>query len=328
MRLVTTVTLINAKNDEVIWSDVYYKDINLIGEGINSYNTNGAKLSAINNYYDELIPKIFNNIKDTKETHAIMVTGKNLTEPVKEEKPVAKQKRTISFAKYKEKFLSMFSKKEKKKDVIVTEPKKTKFTPNLKMKEEVETTKPDTITNKLKDMVHLKDTGIEPKTLKSDNEKTEPKPVKQKVSNQKIAQQIMDKRSKEAEKKPEEVKASKISQMKTDFNNKLKNYKRKRAEARVEKLQKQAEKIISADKEEKKKLTFSEWLKSKYNGFKTKSAVAKEEKQRQKDENVKYSTMVKPDDENTSEATKALQTKPRNNAKNFTPKYDSSVNEI
>lgn len=68
-KLVTTLTLVNAKSNEVIWSDIYYHKIES-----NIYSLNDKeKLSMINSYYDELVPRILGNMRSTKETHAIML---------------------------------------------------------------------------------------------------------------------------------------------------------------------------------------------------------------------------------------------------------------
>lgn len=77
IRLVTTVTLLNTQNDNIIWSNVFYKNINCIGNGINNYNSNETKLSAITKYYDDLSIRIIEEIRECKDTSAIMVNTKS-----------------------------------------------------------------------------------------------------------------------------------------------------------------------------------------------------------------------------------------------------------
>lgn len=76
IRVVTTVTLLNTQTDDIIWSNVFYKNINCIGNGINNYNTNESKLGAITGYYDELAQKVISEMKEERDTRAIMINTK------------------------------------------------------------------------------------------------------------------------------------------------------------------------------------------------------------------------------------------------------------
>lgn len=71
IKITTIVTLYDTKKDEIVYTDVFYKKMSL-AEGANN-----TRLSNLNNYYDGLISNVFNNIKENKETHAIMVSNKS-----------------------------------------------------------------------------------------------------------------------------------------------------------------------------------------------------------------------------------------------------------
>lgn len=64
--VVTKLTMYNSKTNEVVWSDVYYKNIDP------SVNTD---VNVINSYYDELIVKVLTSMKEAKETHAVMLSS-------------------------------------------------------------------------------------------------------------------------------------------------------------------------------------------------------------------------------------------------------------
>ena len=66
-RVVTSVKLLNTKDNEVIYNNIFYK------------NMSASDVKNIDAYYDELIPKVFETLRDSKQTHAIMVgSGVNI----------------------------------------------------------------------------------------------------------------------------------------------------------------------------------------------------------------------------------------------------------
>ena len=318
-RVVTTVTLYNAKTDEVLWSDVYYKNIDSVSSG----NTNGEKLAYLNRYYDELIPRIFENIRDSKETHAIMVKDKSL---LQSENTNTTTKNEFSLKKSIEKFKTSFVNKKTKENKTVISSSRSKTQSNLEMKEK---TKQPNVLEKFKEVCHLKKTNsdveIAKKEITSNREKEEKvsdkKEVKQKVSNEKIAKNVITERQTKVEKNNNTADKS----LKKTIDKKIADYKAKRVEKQIQKTEEKVKKIVEEPTE---KVSLKDRIKKKYLEFKNKHQLAKQEKMQIKENNIQYSTQVKPDEDNTSEATKSLQTKPRNNSRVFAPKFDNTVNEI
>lgn len=102
-RIVTTVTYIDTSANNILWQDIFYKNINDISEKTNPHNINVSRINSATVYYDELAQDIVKNFKGTKETHAIMITDKN---------PAPEKKITVH-----EKHLNFFSFKRAGKDI-------------------------------------------------------------------------------------------------------------------------------------------------------------------------------------------------------------------
>ena len=90
LRIITKVQLLNAHNGEVLWSDVFYKNADTLGVGVNGKITGDSRLNALMAYYDTISIKVLNDIKNSKETRAIMVKS----EDDKELKPLKLIKRS------------------------------------------------------------------------------------------------------------------------------------------------------------------------------------------------------------------------------------------
>ncbi|MCD8378147.1 MAG: hypothetical protein LUB59_05085, partial [Candidatus Gastranaerophilales bacterium] len=146
IRIVTTVTMLNTASDDVIWCNVFYKNINCIGNGINNYNTTETKLSAINMYYDELTSKIIEELSYTKETSAIMLTSK-----VPVEKDKAKPVAVIKPSK-----LS----KQPAQAAADKPPKYKTIKPNLEMHENIQAKKNESIFSKTVNKIQSKYNSI------------------------------------------------------------------------------------------------------------------------------------------------------------------------
>ena len=78
--LITSVTFLDTRSDDILWHNIFYKNINCIDNRINHYNTTNLKLNAVDIYYDKLAQNIINDLKETKETHAIMINNKRKTD--------------------------------------------------------------------------------------------------------------------------------------------------------------------------------------------------------------------------------------------------------
>ena len=73
---------------------------------------------------------------------------------------------------------------------------------------------------------------------------------------------------------------------------------------------------------------FSAKIKTKYNDLKAKYDEGKTNKIKTSEENVKYTTVILQDNDNTSSATRYINTRPRYNSINYSPQFDNSVNDI
>ena len=91
VRIVTKVKLLNPHTNEILWNDVYYKNTDTLGVGVNGYSNNDSRLNAIMAYYDNLSVKILTDIKNNKEAKAVMVSPQ---EEKKELKPLSLIKRS------------------------------------------------------------------------------------------------------------------------------------------------------------------------------------------------------------------------------------------
>lgn len=332
MKLITTVTLYNGKDDEVVWSDTYYKKLNLTGEGINNYNTDSARLTAIYAYYNELIPKIFENMKDSKQTHAIMVRSGSDGILLNKDNPVVIPPKLTFAEKLKMAFQGFGGdKKQKKKKSKSTTRTNIKDTVNLKPTFELEQTPKNLkeeenkgVVNKFKrtfqfklNIMHFDSIKrfLSESFVRSDDAKTKDN-----------AKNILKDRTKQE--KSAEVKSAVKSQTKEKTVKKPEPTKVKKESKPENKIKPVKSEKESKVKSSEKKEGLLSRMKKKLDDMKAGSNEKKEIKKNDKNERIKYSTMVVPTDENTSEATKNLQTKPRNNARNYVPKFDTSVNDI
>ena len=91
LRIVTKIQLINPQTNEILWNDMYYKNTDTLGIGVNGYSNSDSKLNAIMAYYDNLSVKILTDIKNSKETKAVMIPT---DEEKKELKPMKLIKRS------------------------------------------------------------------------------------------------------------------------------------------------------------------------------------------------------------------------------------------
>ena len=288
IRLVTTVTMYNAQSDSVIWSDVYYKQINKMGM-IGDDESITAKISAINDYYDELIPKVLDNIEGSKETHAIMLTS--LPEDAfVEDKVTAENPIVAFFENIRQAFEKRRLKKEKiKREKLAEKTKKNQIKPNLTMQEK--------LTEQNNNL------GFFGRLKKTFNWKFYV--VKQDFKIKSILKEFQN----EDEKKDDTV--------------------QKTAEKLLKEKQKQREKEGKYhQKAKEQKPSIIDSIETKYNKLRTDSAQKKAEKEKLLDESVKYKTVIMSDDEMETSANRYLHVKPRSNSRNYSPKFNSEVNDI
>ncbi|MCR5265879.1 MAG: hypothetical protein K6E29_04725 [Cyanobacteria bacterium RUI128] len=302
MKLTTTVTMYNAKNNEIIWSDVYYKRIGM--------KDNGVDISDIDSYYDELIPKVFENMRDSKETHAIMVNSpadlinnpaekinpiKQFIENIKNsfaQKQIEKQEKLLD-----EKVAEKKAKESKKANKKVINNVVKKPAPNLEIKsdnkkavQQEETTKKG-----LLDSIQFKFYIVKQdlfKNIKNEFDNPEKNTVKQQ---QKTAKKLL-KEKQEQEKKESVKKTKSPKEQKSEKKSLVDVMKTKYLDMRIQNAKKQD----SAGKEK----TVSEQNSSKY----------------------KY--VINSDDEDSVSANRYIQSKPRYNSRNYIPKYASDVNDM
>ena len=312
VKLVTTVTMYDAKEDEIMWNDVYYKKMNLIGEG--NYESNKSKLAYINEYYDDLIPKVLMNIRDSKETHAIMLTSE--PQDVESEKKYEKENFLVAFW---ENLKNIFSqrqaaKEREKQAKLAAKREQKKIKPDLNMKENFkEEERPSTLLTRFKDTFQFKFYV-----------------VKQDFKIKNIMKEFEDTSKPKAD--PTQKAVQKVIEEKQKQTAKQLQKEQKTAEKEIKKAAKTAEKKAEkkvVKKEVKTKedsLPLKEVIKSKYQEYKLKYAT----KPTQEDKSVVkgYTNMMLPDREDTSSANIYLQTKPRYNSKNYVPKFNASVNDM
>ena len=374
-KLITTVTLYNTKKDEVIWSDVFYHRISSISGVKNNYE----KIRVVNAYYDELIPKIINNMRSSKETHAIRVTsqeqvkkaskaftfnmiritGKNpdaispsdkkLIDMIMNKTP-NKSGKTHFFAKKnvnstKQEIVKNTS---EKKSTAVKTAKKIK--PNLEPKENVVSTKPkESFLSKLKNSVHLKYDNLrqdyEANKRKNIAEQEQKKLISNKTISNKTKADLKQRfANKNSSKKQEPKKTSIISiknptqkpTVKKDLAVKTEKLENKKVSKSENKLAKKISNIKSSvtkkklTKKAEKKPTIAEQIKNKYKKFKNKREAIKQEKIANKKfekENKEIEEYIIMNTSN-SEPSKYVQTRLRNNSRNYIPKYNYSINDL
>ncbi len=264
IKVTTTVKLYNSKTDEIIYSDVFYKRLNVIGSDMNNEQ---RKLSALNEYYDELLPRLFDGIKESKETHAKIISSSDMPKiKTNEATPVLMYKPVT---------------KEKTSEKTVTR----KVKPDLTVKENVTAEKKEGFMTKLKGCFKLKYAN---ETKSSDKKVATTEKIK--VKPFVIKKNVIKKSSKE-----------------NGLNTQTKTTKQT---------------------DTKNKIRVGNSIKTKYSDIKSKYISNKLLKAKQNEENVKYSAVITPNEDNTSSANKYIQTRPRTNAKGFFPHFNNEVNDI
>ena len=199
MQIVTRVTMYNAREDEIAWSDVYYKHLDATAENIQ----NKEKLMAVNSYYDDLIPKMFSNIIATKETHAIMLTSEPDEDDFADENPV------VSFIENLKKSMAerqakKFMENEKKEKLAksAVKPEAKKPVPDLSFQGDKEDAKKVSIFEKIMKTFQFKFYVVK-QDLKLDNIKSE-LGIKEKDKGQKTAEKMLKAKQKDAVKTSKE----------------------------------------------------------------------------------------------------------------------------
>ena len=308
MKLSTTLTMYNIKDDEVIWSDVYYKKL--------AVRNNGVSLEDINKYYDELIPKVFNNIRDSKETHAIMVNNapsdfakvsEEKMNPIKQFIENLKNRYAIREIERQEKLLEekvaekkakeeREAKREAKKSIkkVVNKPK-----PNLEVGLDKKVVKQeDTQKKRFLDPIQFKFYIVKQDLFKNIKKEFD-NPEKKEINRQhRMAKKLL--KEKQAQEKKEIVKTKQVK--------------------------------IKPKKEVKtaKKKSLKDSLKLKYQDFKIQNAKKQDEKTKIKtvEEPKKYQYLIESDNDGNFSVNKYIQSKPRYNSRNYIPRYDYNVNDI
>lgn len=289
MRLVTTVKMYDAKTDEVTWSDVYYKHVNKIGNVIHDLETPEDRLSAINSYYDELIPKVLDNIEGSKETHAIMLTS--LPKDAKINTSVTKENPIIVFIEnLKNSFEARRLEKERiKREKALAKSNKNKIKPNFEMQE--------TLAEK-----NQQNKGFFSKIIKAFNWKFYI--VKQDLKIKNVVKEFQDPVKKDDDKTS------------------------KTAEKLLKEKHKNIQKGVKKKTAKKTGPGLIETIKTEYNKFMEEAEEKKAEREKIMNENVKYQTVTRTENDMTPAANIYLNVRPRNNSKNTSPKFSYPVNDI
>lgn len=281
VRVVTRVTMYNVKDDEVLYSDVFYKNLNFTGTDINVYDMGTPKLTAVNSYYEELIPKMFENVKDSKQTHAILLSS---TSGVQKNIVVTDE--------------LLPKKSAKKSEEKEVKPVSTPSVPTT----EVVSVKHEKIVpaKKLQPDLEVKENFNENK-----QDKKEKKGLLAKIKdgmkfNVKIFDYcaVKDVPAQATQTKPYTVRKSVVKKVLKERNNELK---------------KQETAVKSVKTDEKKEIQTSD--------------KPNKEKVSDNENKINYSNMVIPTEDNES-ANRYIQTKLRTRAKEFSPKFDNTVNDM
>ncbi len=270
IKVTTTIKLYNSKTDEIIYSDVFYKKLNVTG---NDLNNEQRKLCALNEYYDELLPRLFDGMKESKETHAKIISTSDV--------PKIKTNEATPVLMYK----PIIKEKTSEKTTITRKVK-----PDLAVKENVTAEKKEGFMTKFKGYFKHKyanKTKSSDKKVATKSEKTNVKPFV-------VKKNIIKKVSKE-----------------NGFNTQTKSTK-----------------LTKTEKTAGKKISVGNSIKTKYSDIKSKYISNKLLKAKQSEENVKYSAVITPNEDNTSSANRYIQTRPRTNARNFSPHFSNEVNDI
>ena len=306
IKIITNISLINTQTNETLWNNVFYKNINCIGNGINNYNTDASKLNAINNYYNTLAIKIVDEIKTNKNLKSIMVITKpNNNDKIYSIKPVSsKNVEPQTIKEQKTSTTNINTSKPTEKNNIDMQKLNT-VKPNLNMHETIKP-KQDNIFKVLKNNIQLKYDNIRQEYENNQIKKMELNTTAP-TYKKKDAQVI-----KEAPQTTEKIQSPKVEK------EVVKNEKETK---KVEQSQKIKQEKIENKKE---KPTFSEKMKTKYENVKKSYQEYKDNKTNEKKELENIDTI----DDNAPQLDNSINIKPRNNSRNYTPKFDSSVNDM
>ena len=129
---------------------------------------------------------------------------------------------------------------------------------------------------------------------------------------------------------------SKMSDSLKNTKNKIHNYlEEKETERAIREIKEQEQREIQQaiksnekPKEVKEQPTMTDRVKEKYNAMKQNYEAKKEESIKSDQEAQYYTNISSPDSDGVPQVNNYIQMKPRNNSRNYTPKFDSSVNDI
>ena len=313
IKIITNISLINTQTNETLWNNVFYKNINCIGNGINNYNSDTSKLNAINNYYNTLAIKIVEEIKANKNLKSIMVITKpNNNDKIYSIKPVSSK--NVEPQKIQEQKTSTTntntSKPIEKNNIDMQKLNTVK--PNLNMHETIKP-KQDNIFKVLKNNIQLK----------YDN-------IRQEYENNQIKKMELNTTAPAYKKKDAQVikEVPQTDKKQTQTTEKIQSPK---VEKEIVKNEKETKKVEQSQKikqekieNKKEKPTFSEKMKTKYENVKKSYQEYKDNKSNEKKELENVDTI----DDNAPQLDNSINIKPRNNSRNYTPKFDSSVNDM
>lgn len=313
IKIITNISLINTQTNETLWNNVFYKNINCIGNGINNYNSDASKLNAINNYYNTLAIKIIDEIKANKNLKSIMVITKPYNnDKIYSIKPVSSK--NVEPQKIQEQTTSTTntntSKPIEKNNIDMQKLNTVK--PNLNMHETIKP-KQNNIFKVLKNNIQLK----------YDN-------IRQEYENNQIKKMELNTTTPAYKKKDAQVikEVPQTDKKQTQTTEKIQSPK---VEKEIVKNEKETKKVEQSQKikqekieNKKEKPTFSEKMKTKYENVKKSYQEYKDNKSNEKKELENIDTI----DDNAPQLDNSINIKPRNNSRNYTPKFDSSVNDM
>ena len=340
-QLVTTVTMYDMKTDQILWSDVYNRNLNKVSEG-----KNAIKIASVNSYYDEITNKLVSDLKTTKSTSAILVSdkipqwGKTTTDT----KSISTADKTNETAAIKPTIIKPAKQKVTKVKLAKT-PKESfikklqsgfndKYTAYKKSQQERNIKKAEKLVIKTENEVN----GVKEIKNKSVTEKKIKEVNKAKAANEKQVKVAKQNDKKDLKKSI----TTSIDKLKRDLKNYMDEKEAQKAQKLVQKKEsnivkisdkKPAQKKKSTDKvtKEKKKSvspTLADRIKNKYNSVK-KAYEDKKIRNMNLEENIQhYTTVTAPTIDGVPNVNTYIQTKPRNNSWNYIPKFNSLVNDI
>ncbi len=325
IKIITNVSLINTQTNETLWNNVFYKNINCIGNGINNYNSETSKLNAINNYYNTLATTIVDEIKANKDLKSIMVITKpNNNNKTYTLKPVSSN--NVAPQKNQEpKVQTVHTNVSKPAETNIINMKNLNTVkPNLNMHETIKPKK-DSVFKVIKNNIQLKYDNIKQEYENNQIKKMElntTAPAYKKKDAQVIKEVPQtDKKQTQTTEKIQSPKTEKEVVKKEKETKKIdKPQKIKQEKVKKEPIQKQ-EKV--EDKE--KKPTFSEKIQTKYENVKKSYQEYKDNKAKDKKE---LEDNIDTIDDNAPKLDNCIKAQPRSNSRNYTPKFDSSVNDM